>query len=135
MSALRYYPYMIAGIAVLAASTGYILFRRRKSPEDLERERRQKISAIGRITDGNVMGVEEVTGDSNRTIHLLIYNYDVSGVTYEASQDITHLQQQIDLRSRGFGQAASVKYDPQNPGNSIVIAEGWSGIRTLEARR
>ncbi len=26
------------------------------------------------------------------------------------------------------GQIASVKYDPANPGNSILVAEDWSGL-------
>ena len=47
---------------------------------------------------------------------LLVYNYDVAGVTYEASQDVTHLRQFIDLYSCRLGLPASVKYDPHNPG-------------------
>ena len=60
---------------------------------------------------------------------LLVYNYDVAGVTYEASQDVTHLRQFIDLYSCRLGLPASVKYDPHNPGDSIVISETWSGLR------
>jgi hypothetical protein len=60
---------------------------------------------------------------------LLIYTYDVAGVTYEASQDVTHLRQFIDLYSCRLGLPASVKYDPHNPGDSIVISETWSGLR------
>ena len=63
-------------------------------------------------------------------IQLLIYTYDVAGVSYEASQEVTHLRQHIDMHSCRIGLPASIKYDPQNPGNSIVIAEGWSGLRT-----
>jgi len=53
----------------------------------------------------------------------------VAGVTYEASQDVTHLRQFIDLYSCRLGLPASVKYDPHNPGDSIVISETWSGLR------
>ena len=60
---------------------------------------------------------------------LLVYNYDVAGVTYEASQDVTHLRQFIDLYSCRLGLPASVRYDPHNPGDSIVISETWSGLR------
>ena len=56
-------------------------------------------------------------------------SYDVGGVSYEASQDVSHLGQHIDLHTSQLGLPASVKYDPHNPGNSIVIAEGWSGLR------
>ena len=61
---------------------------------------------------------------------VLIYTYDVAGVSYEASQDVTHLRQHIDMHTCRIGLPASIRYDPQNPGNSIVIAEGWSGLRT-----
>ena len=60
---------------------------------------------------------------------LLIYSYDVGGVSYEASQDITHLRQFIDVNSCKLGLPSSVRYDPHNPGNSIVISEAWTGIR------
>ena len=60
---------------------------------------------------------------------LLVYSYDVAGVTYEASQDVTHLRQFIDLYSCRLGLPASVRYDPHNPGDSIVISETWSGLR------
>ena len=65
---------------------------------------------------------------------LLIYTYDVAGVSYEASQDVTHLRQFIDLYSCRLGLPASVKYDPHNPGDSIVISETWSGLRKSPIR-
>jgi hypothetical protein len=117
----------LAGASLLA---GYLLSTRRKSPEQRERERRERISAIGRITDGVVVDFCEMPakkGDSS--VQLLVFNYDVAGVTYEASQDITHLRQHVDLHNGKLGLHASIKYDPQNPGNSIVVAEGWSGLR------
>jgi hypothetical protein len=60
---------------------------------------------------------------------MLIYQYDVAGVSYEASQDVTYLRQWINLHSCRLGLHTSVKYDPHNPGNSMVIAEGWIGLR------
>ena len=44
-------------------------------------------------------------------------------------QDVTRLRQFIDLYSCRLGLPASVKYDPHNPGDSIVISESWSGLR------
>ena len=67
--------------------------------------------------------------DSGQQMILLVYKYDVAGVTYEASQDVTHLRQFIDVYSCRLGLPASVKYDPHNPGDSIVISETWSGLR------
>lgn len=103
---------------------------RRKTPEQKEQERRLRISTIGRITDGAVIDVNEMpAGDGLSEIQLLIYQYDVAGVSYEASQDVTSLRHRVDLHSCRAGLMTSIKYDPSNPGNSIVIAENWSGLR------
>ncbi|MGA3053901.1 MAG: hypothetical protein ABSD63_06820 [Candidatus Korobacteraceae bacterium] len=130
MNALRLYPALAFGAA--AAIVGYALLSRRnkKSAEQLERERRTQLTLAGRIIDGNVIDVLELEqSEAGRQMILLIYKYDVAGVTYEASQDVTHLRQFIDLYSCRLGLPASVKYDPHNPGDSIVISETWSGLR------
>ena len=59
---------------------------------------------------------------------LLYYTYSMSGVTYETAQDITGLEEQLHLDRVAAGQTASVKYDPSNPSNSILVADDWSGI-------
>jgi hypothetical protein len=130
MSSLRYYPMLAVGAT--AALLGYALLTRRskKSPEELEKERRTDLTLGGRIIDGNIIDVHELEEDeTGRQMILLIYSYDVAGVTYEASQDVTHLRQFIDLYSCRLGLPASVRYDPHNPGDSIVISETWSGLR------
>ena len=113
----------------VSLSAIYVVRRRRKSPEQLERQRRDFLQQVGRIIDGTVIDVAEFDQHGS-PVQLLIYTYDVAGVSYEASQDITHLRQHIDMHSCRIGLPASIRYDPQNPGNSIVIAEGWSGLRT-----
>lgn len=130
MSSFGYYP--IVAAAASAALLGYALLSRKekKSPEELERERRTDLTQGGRIIDGNIIDVQELEDDqTGHEMILLIYSYDVAGVTYEASQDVTHLRQFIDLYSCRLGLPASVKYDPHNPGDSIVISEAWSGLR------
>ena len=130
MNPFRLYPVLAFG--ALAAIAGYAWRTRRnkQSQEQMERERRSRLTLAGRITDGNVMDVLELEDDeSGRQMILLIYKYDVAGVTYEASQDVTHLRQFIEVYSCRLGQPASVKYDPHNPGDSIVISETWSGLR------
>ena len=116
-------------LLLLATGVSWWLRRRRKTPEQLERERRQRLNAMGRIIDGTVLDVHEERGAGGRVQQLLIYRYDVAGVSYEASQDVTYLRHLLDLHSCRIGLPASVKYDAQNPGNSIVIAEGWTGLR------
>lgn len=130
MNSFRLYPILAFG--AIAAIVGYALLSRKnkKSAEQLERERRTELTRGGRIIDGNVIDVLELEDDvTGQQMILLIYTYDVAGVTYEASQDVTHLRQFIDLYSCRLGMPASVKYDPHNPGDSIVISETWSGLR------
>lgn len=109
----------------------YAMFRGKpKTPEDLERDRRNWLDGIGRITDGTVIDVQEMAAENSpRAAVLLIYKYDVAGVSYECSQDVTYLRQWINLHSCRLGLPTSVKYDPQNPGNSLVVSESWMGLR------
>jgi hypothetical protein len=124
----------IASFALASSTTvaSIVLFlwlrSKRKTPEEYERERRIRIATAGRITDGTVLDAQEMNVDE-KPAQLVIYRYDVGGVSYEASQDITNLRQFVDLHTCRIGLPTSVKYDPQNPGNSIVIAEGWVGLR------
>jgi hypothetical protein len=122
--------YMIAlGAAGLAAASYILLRRKPKTSDDIEKERRTWLNGIGRITDGTVIDVQEITPNGKRVATMLIYQYDVAGVSYEASQDVTYLRQWINLHSCRLGLPTSVKYDPHNPGNSLVISEGWMGLR------
>jgi hypothetical protein len=66
-----------------------------------------------------------VTGSMRRLIR---YSYSISGVTYETAQDVTGLEERLCLERLAAGQPASVKYDPSNPSNSILVADDWSGI-------
>jgi hypothetical protein len=129
MISLRLYSFVVVCIAVLAAAF-FLLRRKPKSAEDVERERRAWLDRVGRITDGTVIDVQEMTpSEKQRSATLLIYQYDVAGVSYEASQDVTYLRQWINLHSCRLGLPTSVRYDPQNPGNSIVVSERWMGLR------
>jgi hypothetical protein len=111
------------------AVAGYVLLRRkRKTSEELEQERRTRLNEVGRITDGTVIDVQELSTEQHEAT-MLIYQYDVAGVSYEASQDVTYLRQWINLHSCRLGLPTSVKYDSRNPGNSMVISEGWTGLR------
>lgn len=126
---LRLYSIYAITAAVLLVAAGAWARSHRKTPAQRERERRLRISEIGRITDGAVIDVSEMSVKGGAEIQLLIYRYDVAGVSYEASQDVTNLRHRVDLHSCRSGLMTSIKYDPANPGNSIVIAENWSGLR------
>ena len=127
MISIRLYILVLCAIGVAFAA--YALLRRKpKAAEELERERRTWLNTVGRITDGTVIDVQELS-EEQRAATMLIYQYDVAGVSYEASQDVTYLRQWINLHSCRLGLPTSVKYDSRNPGNSMVIAEGWIGLR------
>jgi hypothetical protein len=119
---------MLVGGVIAALGAYHLFWAKRKTAEDLERERRDMLSAIGRITDGTVIDVQELQAGS-KPATMLIYHYDVAGVSYEASQDVTYLRQWINLHSCRLGLPTSVRYDPQNPGNSLVVSETWNGLR------
>jgi len=128
MISLRLYVFALCAIGL--AGGGYALLRRKpKTAHEIERERRVWLNSVGRITDGTVIDVQEVAIDVEHPATMLIYQYDVAGVSYEASQDVTYLRQLINLHSCRLGLPTSVKYDARNPGNSMVIAEGWMGLR------
>ena len=120
---------LAAGVAAASGGAALWLATHRKSPEERERQRRTMLNAIGRLTDGTVLDVNEIEDPKLGAQQLLVYTYDVGGVQYECSQEVTHLRQFVDLHSCRLGLPASIKYDPHNPSNSIVTSETWSGLR------
>ena len=129
MTPLRFAPYLIGAGTLAAIGMALWARGRRKDPDARERERRQWLNTTGRIIDGTVTDVQEIQHNGVGPIQLLFYRYEIAGVQYEASQDVTRLRQFIDVHSCRLGLPASIKYDPRNPGNSIVISEGWTGLR------
>ncbi len=137
----------VAGVAVAAIiMIGYAFFRPAESPEAIERKRRLHLNQIGRITEGQVVELAEHRQEpsaerkalfrpsaralaGNQLRHLVSYSYAISGVTYHTAQDITGLEGQIRFERLVAGQPASVKYDPSNPVDSILVADDWSGLR------
>lgn len=147
-----------AGLAVLAGILVVLWLRRKPTtPNDLEYQRRSYLNRIGRIVEGQVLeivddGIAANSGYTNAgkenpgsrqtgflskrqdRAHaaspqkLLYYTYAISGVTYETAQDITGLEERLHLSRITSGQTASVKYDPSNPSNSILLADDWSGL-------
>jgi hypothetical protein len=138
---------IMAGVAVAAlVMIGYAFFRPAENPEAIERKRRLHLNQIGRITEGQVVELAEHRQErpaerkalfrsparplvGNQLRHLVSYSYAISGVTYHTAQDITGLEGQIRFERLVAGQPASVKYDPSNPVDSILVADDWSGLR------
>ena len=103
---------------------------RRRSPEEIERQRRLNINHRGRIVAGQILDFRE----SEPGARLVVYKYDIAGVTYEAAQDITALPSVVALVPRRVGRVISVKFDPRIPTNSIVACEQWSGVPEAESK-
>jgi hypothetical protein len=137
----------LVGLAVAAVlMIAYSFFRPAENPDAIERKRRLHLNQIGRITEGQVVELAEYPPEptaerkslfkstarplaTNTPRHLVSYSYAISGVTYHTAQDITGLEGQIRFERLVAGQPASVKYDPANPVDSILVADDWSGLR------
>jgi len=122
-----------AGVSVIAGmAVGAVLYLRRKRPteEELERARRKLLAQSGRLIDGMLLDVREITLEDGRELTMLEYSYRSAGVDYECSQDITTLLGVVDTGLMRAGFPCTVRYQPGNPQNSIVISESWSGLRS-----
>jgi hypothetical protein len=141
-------PILGAAAALLLAAAAVWWWRRRpRDPEEMERRRREYLSRVGRIVEGEILEILESpavsgghsrrkrstkpaqTSNGNDKRSLVCYTYAISGVTYETAQDVTGFEERACLKQLIMGQPASVKYDPQSPGNSMLIAEDWSGLK------
>ncbi len=139
---------------MLVAAVGAVAlrqyFQKPEDPEDEERRRRFQLNQVGRIVEGLVVELVEsqtpvalapVASNGSPSIkapalapsksgirRLVRYSYSIAGVTYETAQDVTGLEERLCLERIASGQPASVKYDPSNPSNSILVADDWSGL-------
>jgi hypothetical protein len=126
------HPRIVGGVAAAAAIAGTALWMwvrsRRPTAEELERRRRDRLATVGRITDGVLIDARTLGGEeTNETApEVLIYSYRLAGVTYDCAQDVSRLPERV--TGWRLDQPLQVRYDPRNPGNSVVVAESWSGL-------
>ncbi|HKS96797.1 MAG TPA: hypothetical protein VJV74_11805 [Terriglobia bacterium] len=127
---MRLTAVLAAALAVIAGAwiTRRVVRARRKSPEELERLRRLDVNQSGRLTTGQVIDLVDAATDG-RTSRLVVYQYELAGVTYEASQDLAALPAAWTLATQALGELVSVKYSPRTPTNSIVACENWCGLK------
>jgi hypothetical protein len=139
MTRLNLHEWEIATAITLSAAllvlVVWLLFRKRPTPEELERARRRLLARSGRLVDGMLLDICEVQAparskkDAPRTLTMLLYSYRIGGVDYEASQDITDMSAVVEASQVRAGFPCSARYLPGNPQNSIVVAEEWTGLR------
>jgi hypothetical protein len=128
----------VAGTAAIAFAGAWawksVRRWRRKSPDEIERLRQLGVNACGRIIPGRIVGLAEPVADGPIR-PILLYEYEVAGVTYEVAQDVSRLPEIAAAAPFLPGQTTSVKYDPKQPTNSILACEAWCGIPDLEPNR
>jgi hypothetical protein len=76
-----------------------------------------------------LLDILEVEGEDGRALSMLLFKYRVGGVDYECSQDISNMSGVVDTKQVRAGFPCTVRSQPGNPQNSIVVAEEWSGLR------
>ncbi len=117
----------VVGLAVAAslllALGAWIIFQRRNTPERRELKRRFFVNRDGRMGDAMLL-----EADSEQ----LVYQYQVHGVVYSASQDVGTLASYLPEQPERLIGPVNIKYMVRNPANSIVVCEHWSGIRAAQ---
>jgi hypothetical protein len=91
-------------------------FRRKK--EDPEVARRARLLRTGRIAEGTIVDIGGETASGAFT-HIF-YRYNISGVDYESSQTLNDEQHERETEYAP-GARITVRYDPHQPGNSVVV--------------
>ncbi len=119
---------VIGAVSLPVVAVGvYLVLRIRRKPKDKEQRRRLEVNSNGRLADATIL---EINDDA------IVYEYSVRGITYTASQDISKLRELIPGDpERLIGRPASLKYSSQNPANSILLCEEWSGLRAGPAKQ
>ncbi len=97
-----------------SAGTLRAWWRRLLNREDPDLARRRRLSATGRIVEGEVLEVSP--GRTNSGV-LVRYRYEVAGVEYE-SFDLVDKPQAV--HQYHPGQRVSVRYDRRLPADSIL---------------
>jgi hypothetical protein len=107
-------------VALVVLAVWIALQVKQRSPERRERKRRELVNRHGRLGDAFIT---EATGTT------IYYTYSVHGVHYAASQDVVPLRHQLPAEPERLIGVANMKYAVNNPANSILICEEWSGLR------
>jgi hypothetical protein len=110
--------------AILIAVAIFIALRVHGTPEKRERKRRLSVNRLGRLGDALITEASDT---------VIYYTYSIRGVQYTASQDVSALREQLPAEPDRLIGIASLKYAPNNPANSILICEEWSGLRIPNA--
>ena len=104
----------------------YSFVRYRADPAQREKNRRARLYRAGRVAEGMILDLDETS---------IYYQYTVNGVPYSTAQDFSTIEICLpEDRNLVIG-AVWVKFDSNNPANSIVVCEQWSGFRASAGSR
>ncbi len=90
-------------------------FKRSKGKADAA-DRRSRLLTHGRFTDGIIIDIEEME-EGVKVVH---YSYSVHGVEFESSDVLTEEQKKDELKYAP-GAHVSIRFDPVNPGNAVLV--------------
>ncbi|MEX2261945.1 MAG: hypothetical protein WD696_08330 [Bryobacteraceae bacterium] len=107
--------------AALAVSAGiHFWSRNREVPGRREQRRREALERTGLNGSGDIIDFRDDT---------VYYSYEVRGVSYTASQDVSALRDRLPDDPCQLIGDVGLKYLSGNPANSIIVSEYWSGLR------
>jgi hypothetical protein len=93
-----------------------LLKRFKRKPEVSDAERVTALSKIGRITDGVIIDCEPTANGGE----VVFYVYTLNGVDFESSELLSEEKMRDPLKYAP-GAKVSVRYDPKNQGNSMLV--------------
>lgn len=114
------------------AATGALVWlvaryiRRSRTPDERERRRRIRLHVNGRLTEVTIYHADA---------EILQYGYEIAGVAYDTTQDISTLQGYLPRPAEQLVGTAVAKYDPNNPANSIIMCEHWLGFKKWQKQQ
>ncbi len=95
---------------------GFLNFLRRSKPDNSQEARRNALLKNGRMTDAVIIDTE-INEAGEEIVHLV---YNVQGVDFESSEILTD-EQRLDQLKYAPGATVTVRFDPRNHGNSILV--------------
>ena len=120
---------IVASALALLLLALVVAHKRKPTPEERERRRRARLASTGRVVDGALTDAHP----SFQQPETIFYRYRIAGVFYECAQDIRPLATTLD--GLGTELPLQVRYNRNNPGDSIVLAENWNGLWAAQASR
>jgi hypothetical protein len=94
-----------------------LLNRFRQKKTEGEAERVARLLRTGRIAEGTIF---DISDDGQDNAAQVFYSYSINGVDYESSQLLTD-EQHSQKSNYTPGARIIVRYDPRQPGNSVVV--------------